>query len=109
MKKFMGDANDLNLENVSPENSRVRIISDSKYGSCLPVEIFVGKLEKLLGEKVISYKRIVKIAQDSLAEIGKTSGDFILEYTPSMEQAIDISDRYFKSSYRETSRGYVRK
>jgi hypothetical protein len=103
----MGDANDLNYENVLPKNSKIMIISESNKLKEFPSETFVRKLENLVGNKVISHKRIIQLTHDTLREIGKTSG-MLSEYGFIMNNAFDIAQRYFTSiNYSETERGYV--
>ena len=106
-RKLMGDYNDLNLENTSPRNSKMIILSESNELKEFPSEIFVSKLETLVGQKAITYPRILVLLNESLKEFGKDSGE-IFEYFSLIEQAQKISERYFGAiNYSRTPRGYV--
>ena len=86
----------------------VLIINDPVHKSWLPKEIFTKKLEYLTRQKTISNRRIWHLAEKSLIEGGKNSGDVVLEYFPSIEKAFEISKKYLsEKGYVETKRGYT--
>ena len=104
----MGDANDLTSMNTFPPDVRIPLIKNRPKGSLLPKERFIQKLEGLVGQRVISHKRIISLAETSLKEENLGTIDVFLNYFPSVEEGFDIATKYFTAiNYSENQRGYV--
>jgi len=86
-------------------------IEEKVEKTILPEEIFLRRLGDItIKKKAISNKRIWHLADLSLEEAGKNTGDLILDYMPAVKGAQEIAGSYLADrGYVKTRRGYVPK